>query len=126
MLKLLFLGLALGFLLLYLKNVNSEIFGLALIGSGILIIFFSLNYIKDTFIFFNKIVYYTGIKEEYYFLIIKMIAISYLAEFTCSSLDDMGLKSLSDKVIFCSKIIIFSMTIPILNEVFNLVFNALQ
>lgn len=126
MIKILLISLILGLVLVYLRHINSEIYNLALIGAGIIIIFISLNYINDCFNFFNAIISYTGVKEEYYYLILKMICIGYLTEFTCSTLEDINLTSLSYKINFLCKIIILSLSLPIIKEVFNIVVNFLK
>lgn len=126
MVKIVLLALLLGLIVFYLKSINSELFSLGLIASGIILVFISLNYISATFDFVNEIVNLTGVNKEHYYIIIKIIAIGYLIEFASSSLEDLGLKSLSVKLIFLGRIIILSLSAPIIMGVFRVVTSIMQ
>lgn len=126
MIKILCVAIILGIILAFLKSINSEIFTMALIASGIVLLLFSLSYIQTTYDFINEIISKTNLNTTYYTILIKIIAVSYLTEFTSSSLIDIGLNSLSNKLIFIAKIVIFVLSIPIIYGVINLVSSILQ
>ena len=75
--------------------------------------------------FFEEISILSGINGEIFSLIIKIIAISYLIEFTAGIISDMQLNSLADKVVFGGKIIVFSMILPIIKQIINLLMGLL-
>ena len=102
------------------KSVNSDLAPLALVGSGVIIIFLSLDYIIQTVDFFRQLVFSTGIGEDTFSVLLKVIAIGYLVEFGAGTIEDMGVKNLSDKLVFVGKIIIFTTSLPIFYAVFNL------
>ena len=110
----------------YLKNINSDLFQLALVASGIILISSIFSYLNEIFDFFNEIVRLTGIESSLYKIIFKITAIGYLVEFGAGTIEDLGLKSLADKLVFCGKIVIFSVSLPILYAVFNLLTKILQ
>ena len=62
----------------------------------------------------------------FYKIIFKITAISYLVEFGAGIIDDFGLKSLSDKLVFVGKVVIFCMSMPIIYAVFNLLLGIIQ
>lgn len=121
MLKIVVLVLVCAVLVVFLKNVNSEIYPLALLGSGIIVLYAVLNYITETIGFFEKLLSVTSINEEYMRVIYKIIAIGYIVEFGAGTVEDMGIKSLSDKLIFIGKIIIIGVSVPVFYGVFEMI-----
>lgn len=120
MVKIVSLAILFAITIVYLKSVNSELAPLALVGSGIIIVFLSLDYLVQTVDFFKQLVSLTGLGEDSFSIILKVTAIGYLVEFGASTIEDMGIKNLSDKLVFVGKIIIFTTSQPIFYAVFNL------
>lgn len=116
MIKLILLGLICGFILIILKGINSEIFSLALVVSGIIMICSVFEYVVTSVGVLHKIFELSTVNSATYKLIFKIIGIAYLTEFTVGTLNDFGLNSLADKSVFVGKIIILTMSLPILNE----------
>ena len=121
MLKIVSLAIICAIIILYLRNVNTEIALLASIGTGVLVLFLSLEYLTGAFSFINKIVDLSGVNREYYKIIFKITAIGYIVEFASSTVNDFGLKSLSDKITFVGKLIILTTSLPIFYAVFDLI-----
>ena len=121
MIKLVALALIFAIVIVYLKSINSELSFLALICAGIIIVYSSLEYLTNTISFINQLVELSGIDYEFYKIIFKINAIGYLVEFGASTIEDFGLKSLADKLVFAGKIIILSISLPIIYAVFNVV-----
>ncbi len=125
MLKLVAIALIFGVIIIYLKNINSEVALLASIGAGIIIIFYVLEYLFSAFSFINHLVECSGVDKDLYTIIFKITAIGYLIEFGASTMQDFGLNSLANKLIFAGKIIILSMSLPIIYSVYNLIIGIL-
>jgi len=123
--KIIAVALLSAIIIYYLKTTASEFFTPTLIVSSILIIFLVINYITKFINFFEEISILSGINGEIFSLIIKIIAISYLIEFTAGIISDMQLNSLADKVVFGGKIIVFSMILPIIKQIINLLMGLL-
>ena len=121
MLQLVGVSVLCAIIVLYLKNVNSDLVVPALICSGVLILSFSVKYISETINFFNELKDLTGIDDTFIIIIAKITAIGYLIEFTASTIEDFGLKSLSEKLIFVGKLIVLSISLPILYYVINVI-----
>ena len=120
MVKLIAVAITCALIIVYLRSVNSEFALIATVGAGVIIITFVLDYVLQTFEFINQLVEYSGIDKDLYFIIFKITAIAYLVEFGASSIRDFGLNSLADKLVFAGKIIILTMSLPIIYAVFNL------
>ncbi len=105
----------------YLKSNGSELAGLSVIATGILLIISTVSYLISVVGIFSNIASNSGISSDLFILIIKIIAISYLADFTSSLCDDLGVKSIGDKVAFASKLIIFTLSAPVIFNLFNVI-----
>lgn len=121
MLKIAVIAIICSILILFLKSTNSEFVTLAVIGSGVLIISYALLFVSEIFEFVNKIANFSGVDNNFFKIIYKITAIGYLVEFSAGVVEDVGLNSLSKKLIFAGKIIILSVSMPILYAVFNLI-----
>ena len=126
MLQIVIIAIISSIIILYLKSINSELYVLATIGAGIIILSASLSYLSETFYFINKIIDLTGIDKEYYKIIFKITAIGYLIEFSSETIRDMGLNGIAEKLIFVGKVIIFCVSAPILYAVLNLIMGLLS
>ena len=62
----------------------------------------------------------TGVDGSLFSIIFKITAIGYLVEFGAGTIEDFGLKSLADKLVFAGKIIILGISMPVIYAVFNL------
>ena len=120
MVKIVAIAIACAFIIIYLKSIDSELTSLAIVGSGIIIVSIGFSYVYQTYSFLVDMVNLTGIDAIYYNIIFKITAIGYLVEFGAGTIEDLGLKSLADKLIFCGKMAILVVSTPIIYAVFNL------
>lgn len=125
MIKIIVIALIAAIIIMYLRSVNSEFSLLATIASGIILIFCALDYLSNTFDMINQLVSLTGIDSELYLIVFKVSAIGYLVEFSADTVSDFGLKSLADKLVLVGKLIIFSISLPIIYAIINLLVGLL-
>ena len=116
MIKLLFLALICGFILIILKGFNGEIYSLALVVAGVILICSAVDYLVSTVKVLRKIFELSMVSQTTFKLIFKIIGIAYLTEFTVSTLNDFGQNSLADKSVFVGKILILTLSLPILSD----------
>ena len=126
MAKIIIIGIILSIILVLLKNFNSDLFAPALVASGIILIYYSLIYFKEAFTFINQIVELSGVDIGLYKIIFKIIGISYLVEFGAGTVEDMGYKSLSDKLVLIGKLMVFIVSMPVFYAVINLVISLIK
>ena len=110
----------------YLKANNSELAGLSAVASGILILILTVDYVIETVEFFKNMSVLTGVDGSVFKLIVKIIAISYLTDFANSLCVDLGSSSIGEKVSFAGRIIIFSLSIPIFMNLFEIVTSLIK
>lgn len=126
MIKIVCVALICAVIILYLKSVNSELSSLAIVGSGIIVLGLSLSYLGETIDFISNIIALTGVSESVYKILFKITAIGYLIQFGAGTIEDMGLNGLANKLILSGKIIIFSVSLPIIYALINLLMEILQ
>ena len=123
--KIVAVGLVCAVLVVWLKSVGSEYALLAAIASSVLLLTMTLSYVIRFVDFFNRLSSTTGVSSEVVVLVLKILGISYLIEFSSSLIEDFGLKSLSEKVVFAGKIVILTLSVPIVESVVSAVFELL-
>lgn len=124
MIKIVALIVVCAVLVVYVKNVNTELYPLVLLGSGIIILYTGFTYLTGTLDFFKKIVSASAINEKFLSIIFKIVSVGYIVEFGAGVVEDMGLKSLADKLVFIGKAIIVGVSLPVFYAVIETV-NAL-
>lgn len=118
-------GIVCAVLVIYLGSVGKEYGFLAGIASSVLLLTMSLSYVVRFVRFFSGFSDMTGVSSDVVTLVIKILGISYLIEFAASLIDDFGMKSLSEKVVFAGKLVIFALSVPIAEKVISLVMGLL-
>ena len=126
MVKVVCLALTFGVLIVYLRSINSEFTLLITIAATIILSFYAIEYLTNTFEFFNYLIEFTGVNQNFYIIIFKITGIGYLIEFSAGLLKDFGLGSLSDKLVFVGKLVILGVSLPIFYAVINVVLGLLS
>ncbi len=106
---------------LLLKGTKPELSLAVTIAGSIILMLFSFNLFAGSISIFNKIAQTTGIDSALVKILLKMVGIGYLVEFSAGILNDFGQNSLADKLVFCGKILVLILAIPILESVLKLV-----
>ena len=106
---------------LLVKGTKPELaFAITIAGSVILLLFV-LEVFRGSIDIFAEITQMTGLDAVIVRTLLKMVGIGYLVEFSAGILSDFGQNSLADKLIFCGKILILVLAVPILESVLSLV-----
>ena len=108
-----------------LKPIRNDFAIIISVVGGIILLFYVVSYLSGVFDIFSKIFTITGIKTSLYAIIIKIIGIAYLTEFSASICNDTGNASLGEKVTFGGKIIILVMALPIVMSILDIVMELL-
>lgn len=104
-----------------LKANKPEFVPMCLTAGGILLIIFGFDYLSVSVEFIRQYTEETGIDSSVVRLIFKVVGVGYLIEITAGAVKDLGFESLSDKLVMCGKLIIFVMSIPILQAMFSVI-----
>lgn len=104
-----------------LKTSKSEVAIIVSIATGVVIILSVVSIFSDAFVSIEQIIDKTNVDTSLYLGIIKIVGIGYLTEYSSSICDDLDCKSISNKIKFAGKVIIFALSLPVLNSVINVI-----
>lgn len=109
-----------------LKTHKPEFVPMCLTAGGIMLVLFGFDYLSATIQFIRQFTEQTGIDSSVVRLVFKVVGVGYLIEITAGAVKDLGFESLSDKLVLCGKFIIFVMSIPILQAMFNVIISLID
>lgn len=112
-LKIASVGICCGILTILLKQYQKELAIPLMIGGGVIIVFFVLEYISNANTQILQLATEYEIDISYIKIIIRVIAIAYICQFSCELLKDSGLASVASKVELAGRLVIFSYAFPI-------------
>ena len=118
--KLIILGIIGAVVIGYLKSTGSNLVGAATVGIGTILLVLVLTEIGTVIGSIESLLNISNIDSTMCGIIIKITGISYLIEFASDTIEDFGAKSLADKVVFGGKILILSMSFPIIKSLISL------
>ena len=108
------------------KGTKPELAFAVTIAGAVIVLIFSLDLLAATFGIFAEIGEKTGIDSALIRIIIKIVAIGYLVEFAAGVVEDFGSKSIADKLIFAGKVVIFSVSVPVIRTMVSLIGSFLE
>lgn len=109
-----------------LKTAKPEFAVFASIATGVVMVAIMLSSLTDVVIAFDDIVQKSGVNDEVFAIVLKIIGIGYLTEYSSSVATDAGCVSIAQKLQFGGKIIIFLMSISIVKALVEAVSTLLS
>lgn len=111
---------------LVLKGTKPEMALAVTVAGSIVMLLFAFEIMRGSLSLFQKIASSTGIDSSLVKILLKMIGIGYLVEFSAGILSDFGQNALADKLVFCGKIIILVLSVPIVENVLRLILKLVE
>ncbi|MBP3581821.1 MAG: stage III sporulation protein AD [Clostridia bacterium] len=125
MLKIIIIAIICIFISSCIKTQNQEISNIISICGGVIIFLLCIDKIKEFVEYFSSLYLITNIDFNYLSLILKIIGVGYITEFTADIAEDFNNKIIASKVILGGKVVICVMSLPILKELFVLLLSLL-
>lgn len=119
--KVLIIGMIVSILALFLKQVKPEYSLLCIVVGSVIILFYIVRSISEVFSFFDIVIEKTGVSYDLFAVVLKIIGLGYLVEFSANVCRDSGNTSIADKVVLAGKIMIFVVSMPVISNLFNMV-----
>ncbi|MGN0496838.1 MAG: SpoIIIAC/SpoIIIAD family protein [Lachnospiraceae bacterium] len=108
-------GIIIGILLtMKLKSLNSPIWIYLSIALSLFVLFYIVNRLGLVFDFFDGVMDDIGIEKGYFQILIKIIGISYLCEFTSNICKESGFVAVAGQIEIGGKLTMMIMSMPIL------------
>lgn len=107
------------FIMMMLKNTKSELNPLMAITTCALIFFIVIDPLKEIITFLQTVADKANIDTVYIGIVLKILAIAYIASFSSALCRDANVDSLGTQIDFAGRIMILVLAIPILMAVLN-------
>lgn len=104
-----------------LKSAKPEFAVFATIATGVVMVVTMLSALQSVVLAFDEIVQKSGIDDEIFNAVLKIIGIGYITEYSASVANDAGCASIAQKLQFGGKIVIFLMSISIVAALVDVV-----
>lgn len=118
--KIAMLGVMAVMLALPLKKDKSEYSMLLILVACLMIGILALVQIREVLDFIVKLESYLGENKVYVTILLKMVGITYVAEFGANICRDAGYGAVADQIAFYGKLMLLAVSMPILNALFDL------
>lgn len=107
------------------RPVRSDFSIIIAIAGGLIIIAMIINYFTGIISTLKDIIGITGLNSSIYTILLKIIAIGYLIDFSAGICSETGNSWLGDKIILGGKVVIMVMALPIITNILNIIMELL-
>ena len=114
MLKIAAIGVMAAFLAIPLKKEKAEFSLLIIVAACLLILALAFGKIQEIVEVVRQVEQYLGKGAAYVGILLKMVGITYVAEFAANLCSDAGYKAVADQIEFYGKLMILAVSVPIL------------
>ena len=121
LIKVIGVGLVTAIAAILLRGSKPELSFAVTIAGCVVILIFTIDLFSQTFSVFSEIGEKTGIDQSLIKIILKIVAVGYLVEFAAGIIEDFGSKSIADKLVFAGKVVIFSVSLPVIRSMIGLI-----
>lgn len=125
LIKIIAIGLTSAVVYSLLKENKPEIAYLVLLAASIIVLMMVVDMLIEIISTINGLAQKTGLDTSIIASVLKIIGVGYLTEFAAGICEDMGAKSMSDKVLFGGKVIIMFLSLPIIIALIELIISIL-
>ncbi len=108
-------------LIIILKQEKPEIALICLVASSVLMLIFIFDDLKNVINLIDKLITTSNIDSDFLKIILKVIGISYLVEFGKDICKDAGESAIANKMELAGKVIIISLSIPVITSLLDIV-----
>lgn len=115
-------GVMLGLFLRQMKSPYAELISLA---TCLLIIFYSVTKIAFVFELIQTLNHYVTLQQEYFKILLKIIGITYVADFSAGICKDAGYSAIAGQIEIFGKIAILAISSPIITALLETVYTLL-
>ena len=126
LIKIVGVGLVTAIAAVLLRSTKPELSFAVTVAGIVIILIFAIDLVGETFGSFAEIGEMSGIDSSLIKIIVKIIAIGYLVECAAGIVEDFGSKSIADKLVFAGKVVIFTVSVPIIRSMVALIGGFLE
>ena len=113
------------FAVLVLKPTRPEIAALVSIAGGVIVLLMFVQSLSGVIENINSIVTRTGLRNDLFAMLLRIIGIGYITEFAAGICKDAGNESMATKVLLAGKVVILVLALPIINNLIDVIVGIL-
>ena len=110
---------------LIVRPVRNDFAVMIALTGGVVILVLVLSYLTGIFDTIKNVIDTTGVSSGLYSLILKIVGIGYLVEFTAGVCSETGNSGLGDKVLLGGKVVMMVMALPIVTSILQIIMEIL-
>lgn len=110
---------------LIIKQLKPELAVFVGLCGSIIIVIYIVNMIGGVLTIFDIMASKTGIDKDLFLVVLKIIGVGYLTEFSANLCQDAGVNSIADKIMLAGKVVIMIMALPIINNLLEIVYGLM-
>lgn len=103
------------------RDSRSDVAFAVVVAGGAIMLTMLVDYFTGIFAFFDELVNKTGVDRGVIKTLLKIVGIGYVAELAAGICEESGAKSVGDKIVLGGKLIIFTLTVPILRFLLDII-----
>ncbi len=103
------------------RDSRSDVEFAVVVAGGAIMLTMLVDYFTGIFAFFDELVNKTGVDRGVIKTLFKIVGIGYVAELAAGICEESGAKSVGDKIVLGGKLIIFTLTVPILRFLLDII-----
>ncbi len=103
------------------RDSRSDVAFAVVVAGGAIMLTMLVDYFTGIFAFFDELVNKTGVDRGVINTLFKIVGIGYVAELAAGICEESGAKSVGDKIVLGGKLIIFTLTVPILRFLLDII-----
>ena len=123
MVKVAVIGLAGALLAVLVRNYKNEYGSYVILGIAVLIFGLICTQLKSIVSAINTFAEYVNIEGKYITILIKMLGITYVAEFATAICKDLGYQSISAQIEMFARLTLFAISIPVVSALIETIGN---
>lgn len=108
-------------LIIVLKNQKPEMALMCVLAASIILLVFIFDEFKEVIDLLNTLIENSSIDKSFLKIILKVVGISYIVEFGRNICKDAGENSIANKIEIAGKVIIVSLSIPVITSLVEMV-----
>lgn len=119
-------GIIAAFAALIVREHRPDIAMLVSVVGGLIILVSLVSYLGSIFAFLSEITSAANIDSSVLRILLKIVAIEYITDFSATLAEESGSKSMSEKIVLGGKLMIFVTSIPVIKGLFEMLAALLQ
>ncbi len=125
-LKIVLIAIVCVFLCSTLNSYSKEFSNFVGVAGGVLIFLLCIDELKVILEYLNELYGLTNLSFDFFKIVLKIIGIGYITEFTADIAEDFGNKNIASKVLLGGKLVICGMAIPIIKKLLTVLLSLLS